>query len=226
MKSRIATILGFFLLVVLLPAISSAQTSNCVAHDVLKEYLKEKFPNERSLRIAAYDHVTGVWEFGDWNGATLDPLPKRDVSIDPANEPTVIVSRNARVAVFVINTNPVLYAAKVTGVTRTDVKEIENLRGFIGLFSGFLTTGVTVLSTPPIPSPTPAPAQEPGETPAETAARKAREVRFAAEEILAKDLNTIREVLDPQSKLLGEGNDAIASAAGTVKKDAANVAVV
>lgn len=123
----------------------------------LKAYLLENHSQE-PLVVLAFDHQSQNWSGYRWEKNNLVLLEaESELKIPFTNKPRVFLTREETetLAVFVTNTNPLLFGTKLTGITETNIEDLASLQKLAGLLGGFLSAGVAGLAPqfeiPPLP---------------------------------------------------------------------------
>lgn len=119
---------------------SRAQAA-CEPRIALEEWLKWKYPTTGNLKVLAFDHDSGKWSAWRWNGTQLATSP--DIEIPHSDDPTVVVTRDSKIGVVVVSTNPFVYAARQTG---SEEKPLPDLAAIQEVATGIarFATGVIV----------------------------------------------------------------------------------
>lgn len=134
---------GLIAAVLMFCAVADGQERNCDWEKSLREYLDHH--DEAPMRVAALDHTTGEWHAFTWDGQTLHRNLRPPAFVVPAsNDPTLVVTSDGRAGVFLVDTNPLLYAAKQKAVTVQDIDSIADLKKLLGLFGGFISSSIQI----------------------------------------------------------------------------------
>jgi hypothetical protein len=149
MSGRQPSVIGTLLVALALsgPAGVAGEVVACNKPQTQLESYLAKHYSQQPLVVLALDHQTQEWTGYRWDSKakTLTPLvTDSELKLPFTNKPRVFLGKDEvdRLAIFVTNTNPLLFATKHTGATVAEIEDLATLQKLAGLLGGFISAGI------------------------------------------------------------------------------------
>jgi hypothetical protein len=145
--SRTGFTLACLALIGLVPCQAGAQGRSPAT--ALEDYLKNNAPS--SQQVLAFDHVDRTWSLYWWTPRGQEvpgPKPRAQgpklTRVDgPQEHIEVLLSTDAGLATYVVNTNPIIFSADRSGTEEAPIESLENLKKLLGGLAGVVASVVT-----------------------------------------------------------------------------------
>jgi len=126
-----------------LGALSKQSVPSCEGKDELEKALASH-PLVSGTEILAFSHRSGKWSLCTWNGFELQGS---SVEVEPQidDQPRLLLGKDTELAIFLVDTNAMLYRAKPGESKEKDSENAADLQKLIGLLGGVTVAELEVL---------------------------------------------------------------------------------